>query len=264
MVNFSLEGKIALVTGASYGIGFAIATGFTQAGATIVFNDIKQELVDKGLAAYKELGINAHGYVCDVTDEKAVNAFIAQIEKEIGTIDILVNNAGIIKRIPMCEMSATEFRQVIDVDLNAPFIVSKAVIPGMIKKGHGKIINICSMMSELGRETVSAYAAAKGGLKMLTRNIASEYGEYNIQCNGIGPGYIATPQTAPLREKQPDGTPHPFDSFIIAKTPAARWGTPEDLMGPAIFLASDASNFVNGHVLYVDGGILAYIGKQPK
>lgn len=264
MVNFSLEGKIALVTGASYGIGFAIATGFAQTGATIVFNDIKQELVDKGLAAYKELGINAHGYVCDVTDEKAVNAFIAQIEKEIGTIDILVNNAGIIKRIPMCEMSAAEFRQVIDVDLNAPFIVSKTVIPGMIKKGHGKIINICSMMSELGRETVSAYAAAKGGLKMLTRNIASEYGEYNIQCNGIGPGYIATPQTAPLREKQPDGTPHPFDSFIIAKTPAARWGTPEDLMGPAIFLASDASNFVNGHVLYVDGGILAYIGKQPK
>ena len=264
MVNFSLEGKIALVTGASYGIGFAIATGFAQAGATIVFNDIKQELVDKGLAAYKELGINAHGYVCDVTDEKAVNAFIAQIEKEIGTIDILVNNAGIIKRIPMCEMSATEFRQVIDVDLNAPFIVSKAVLRAMMEKRAGKIINICSMMSELGRETVSAYAAAKGGLKMLTRNICSEYGEYNIQCNGIGPGYIATPQTAPLREKQPDGTPHPFDSFIIAKTPAARWGTPEDLMGPAIFLASDASNFVNGHVLYVDGGILAYIGKQPK
>ena len=185
MVNFSLEGKIALVTGASYGIGFAIATGFAQAGATIVFNDIKQELVDKGLAAYKELGINAHGYVCDVTDEKAVNAFIAQIEKEIGTIDILVNNAGIIKRIPMCEMSAAEFRQVIDVDLNAPFIVSKAVIPGMIKKGHGKIINICSMMSELGRETVSAYAAAKGGLKMLTRNIASEYGEFNIQISNV-------------------------------------------------------------------------------
>ena len=164
----------------------------------------------------------------------------------------------------MHEMSAAEFRQVIDVDLNAPFIVAKAVIPGMIKKGHGKIINICSMMSELGRETVSAYAAAKGGLKMLTRNIASEYGEYNIQCNGIGPGYIATPQTAPLRRTQPDGSRHPFDRFIIAKTPAARWGTPQDLQGPAVFLASDASNFVNGHVLYVDGGILAYIGKQPK
>ena len=261
---FSLKGKIALVTGASYGIGFAIAKAFANAGATIVFNDIKQELVDKGLKAYEEEGIKAHGYVCDVTDEDAVNALVATVEKEVGVIDILVNNAGIIKRIPMHEMSAKEFRQVIDVDLNAPFICAKAVIPSMMKKGAGKIINICSMMSELGRETVSAYAAAKGGLKMLTRNIASEYGEYNIQCNGIGPGYIATPQTAPLREKQADGSRHPFDSFIIAKTPAARWGNPEDLAGPAVFLASEASNFVNGHVLYVDGGILAYIGKQPK
>ena len=261
---FSLEGKVALVTGASYGIGFALATAFARAGAKIAFNDIKQELVDKGLAAYKEEGIDAKGYVCDVTNEEQVNELVAKIEKELGSVDILVNNAGIIKRIPMVDMSAAEFRQVIDVDLNAPFIVSKAVIPGMIKKGAGKIINICSRMSELGRETVSAYAAAKGGLKMLTRNIASEYGEYNIQCNGIGPGYIATPQTAPLRERQADGSRHPFDSFIIAKTPAARWGTPEDLMGPALFLASKASDFVNGHVLYVDGGILAYIGKQPK
>ncbi len=261
--NFSLEGKIALVTGASYGIGFAIASAYAQAGATIVFNDINQELVDKGVKAYAEIGVKAHGYVCDVTNEEAVNALVAQVEKEVGVIDILVNNAGIIKRIPMVEMSAADFRKVIDVDLNAPFIVSKAVIPSMIKKGHGKIINICSMMSELGRETVSAYAAAKGGLKMLTRNICSEYGKYNIQCNGIGPGYIATPQTAPLRERQPDGSRHPFDSFILAKTPAERWGNPEDLAGPAVFLASDASNFVNGHVLYVDGGILAYIGKQP-
>lgn len=262
--NFSLKGKIALVTGASYGIGFAIAKAFASAGATIVFNDIKQELVDKGLAAYREENIEAHGYVCDVTDEDAVNELVSKIEKEVGVIDILVNNAGIIKRIPMTEMSAKDFRQVIDVDLNAPFIVSKAVIPSMIKKGGGKIINICSMMSELGRETVSAYAAAKGGLKMLTKNIASEYGEFNIQCNGIGPGYIATPQTAPLRERQADGSRHPFDSFIVAKTPAARWGTPEDLGGPAVFLASKASDFVNGHILYVDGGILAYIGKQPK
>lgn len=263
MKDFSLDGKIALVTGASYGIGFAIATGLAKAGAKIVFNDIKQEFVDKGLAAYKEAGVDATGYVCDVTDEEAVNELVAKIEKEIGIIDILVNNAGIIKRIPMTEMTAAEFRQVVDVDLNAPFIVSKAVIPSMIKKGHGKIINICSMMSELGRETVSAYAAAKGGLKMLTKNICSEYGAQNIQCNGIGPGYIATPQTAPLREKQPDGSRHPFDSFILAKTPAERWGDPDDLVGPAVFLASDASNFVNGHVLYVDGGILAYIGKQP-
>lgn len=215
------------------------------------------------MEAYKAEGIEAHGYVCDVTNEDAVNELVAKVEKEVGTIDILVNNAGITKRIPMLEMSAKDFRQVIDIDLNGPFIVSKAVIPGMIKKGRGKIINICSMMSELGRETVSAYAAAKGGLKMLTRNICSEFGEHNIQCNGIGPGYIATPQTAPLREIQPDGSRHPFDQFIIAKTPAARWGTPDDLMGPAVFLASDASDFVNGHVLYVDGGILAYIGKQP-
>ena len=262
--NFSLEGKIALVTGASYGIGYAIAKGMAAAGAKIVFNDIKQEFVDKGLASYKADGIDATGYVCDVTDEDAVNAMVAQIEREVGVIDILVNNAGIIKRIPMIEMKASEFRQVIDVDLNAPFIVSKAVIPSMIKKGAGKIINICSMMSEFGRETVSAYASAKGGLKMLTRNIASEYGQYNIQCNGIGPGYIATPQTAPLRETQPDGSRHPFDQFIIAKTPQERWGNPEDLSGPAVFLASDASNFVNGHILYVDGGILAYIGKQPQ
>ena len=260
---FNLTGKVALVTGASYGIGYAIAKGLADAGAKIVFNDINQEFLNKGLENYKADGIDAKGYVCDVTDEASVNVMVKDIEETVGVIDILVNNAGIIKRIPMHEMSAAEFRQVIDVDLNAPFICSKAVIPSMIKKGGGKIINICSMMSELGRETVSAYASAKGGLKMLTRNICSEYGEYNIQCNGIGPGYIATPQTAPLREKQPDGSRHPFDQFIISKTPAARWGTVDDLKGPAVFLASEASDFVNGQVLYVDGGILAYIGKQP-
>ena len=257
--TFSLKGKVALVTGASYGIGFAIASGLAEAGATICFNDINQDLVDKGIASYLEAGIKAHGYVCDVTNEEAVHTLVAKIEEEVGVIDILVNNAGIIKRIPMVEMSADDFRKVIDVDLNAPFICAKAVIPSMIKKGAGKIINICSMMSELGRETVSAYAAAKGGLKMLTKNIASEYGEYNIQCNGIGPGYIETPQTAPLRVEG-----HPFNNFIISKTPAARWGKTSDLVGPAVFLASEASDFVNGHILYVDGGILAYIGKQPK
>jgi len=259
MNQFDLTGKVALVTGASYGIGYAIACGLAKAGAIIVFNDINQDLVSKGIEAYKTDGIEAHGYVADVTNEEQINSMVDQIEKEVGVIDILVNNAGIIKRIPMIEMTAAEFRQVIDIDLNGPFIVSKAVIPGMIKKGAGKIINICSMMSELGRETVSAYAAAKGGLKMLTRNIASEYGEFNIQCNGLGPGYIETPQTAPIRVAG-----HPFNEFIIAKTPAARWGKTEDLVGPAVFLASPASDFVNGHVLYVDGGILAYIGKQPK
>ena len=261
--NFSLEGKVALVTGGSYGIGFAIGAAYAEAGAILCFNDINQDLVDKGIANYAERGIKAHGYVCNVTNEEQVQAMVAQIAEEVGTIDILVNNAGIIRRIPMHEMTAEEFRTVIDVDLNAPFIMAKAVLPAMMEKRAGKIINICSMMSELGRETVSAYAAAKGGLKMLTKNICSEYGHYNIQCNGLGPGYIETPQTAPLREIQPDGSRHPFDQFICAKTPADRWLKPEELTGPAVFLASEASNAVNGHILYVDGDILAYIGKQP-
>ncbi|WP_086347881.1 gluconate 5-dehydrogenase [Candidatus Enterococcus clewellii] len=263
MDNFRLDGKIALVTGAVYGIGFEIASSLAAAGATIVFNNIDQQSVNDGVENYKKAGIDAKGYVCDVTNEEQVQAMVKQIKEEVGVIDILVNNAGIIKRTPMHEMAAADFRQVIDIDLNGPFIMAKAVLPGMMEQNSGKIINICSMMSELGRETVSAYAAAKGGLKMLTKNIASEYGEYNIQCNGIGPGYIATPQTAPLREEQADGSRHPFDQFIVGRTPAARWGTPDDLAGPAVFLASKASDFVNGHILYVDGGILAYIGKQP-
>jgi gluconate 5-dehydrogenase len=263
--SFSLEGKVALVTGATYGIGFAIATALAEAGAKIAFNDRRQERIKSATAEYAKRGIEAHGFVADVTSEEQVAGLIENIREVYGTTpDILVNNAGIIKRIPMLEMSAADYRQVVDIDLVGPFICAKAVIPGMIEKGHGKIINICSMMSELGRETIAGYAAAKGGLKMLTKNICSEFGEANIQCNGIGPGYIATPQTAPLRERQADGSRHPFDQFICAKTPAGRWGTPEDLMGPAVFLASDASNFVNGHILYVDGGILAYIGKQPE
>ncbi len=263
MNAFSLEGRTAWVTGGAYGIGFAIGEALARAGARIAFNCRDKKHLEDGLRDYAAAGIRAKGYICDVTDEAAVAALVADVERELGGIDILVNNAGIIKRIPMCDMSSEDFRQVVDIDLVAPFICAKAVIPGMIRRGHGKIINVCSMMSELGRETVSAYAAAKGGLKMLTRNICSEFGGQNIQCNGIGPGYIETPQTAPLRERQPDGSRHPFDQFIVSKTPAARWGTVEDLMGPAVFLASDASNFVNGHVLYVDGGILAYIGKQP-
>ena len=267
MTTFSanaLEGRVALVTGTSRGIGAAILEAFVKAGATVVGTATSEAGAERITARIAELGGKGRGIVLNVCDGEASAKAVVDTVAEFGRIDVLVNNAGIIKRIPMVEMTAAEFRQVIAIDLNGPFIVSKAVIPSMIKKGKGKIINICSMMSELGRETVSAYAAAKGGLKMLTRNIASEYGEYNIQCNGIGPGYIATPQTAPLRERQADGSRHPFDSFIVAKTPAARWGTPEDLMGPAVFLASDASDFVNGHILYVDGGILAYIGKQPQ
>lgn len=257
---FSLKGKVALVTGAAYGIGFAIATALSRAGARIVFNCSRQETVDRGLMAYSQLGIDARGYVCDVTDEDSVRAMIADIERKIGIVDILVNNAGVIKRVPMQEMAVEDFRRVVDVDLVGPFICAKAVIPGMMRKGHGKIINICSLMSELGRETVSAYAAAKGGLKMLTRNICAEYGSHNIQCNGIAPGYIATEQTAPLREPQPDGSPNPFDSFIRSRTPAGRWGKPSDLEGPAVFLVSGASDYVNGQILYVDGGLLASLG----
>ena len=265
MDSFRLDGKVALVTGASYGIGFAIATAFAKAGAKIAFNDLSQDKVDGAMENYANNGIDARGYVANVTSEQDMAKLVESIKADFGTTpDILVNNAGIITRTPMLEMSADEYRKVIDIDLTGPFICSKAVLPGMIEKGSGKIINICSMMSELGRETVAAYAAAKGGLKMLTRNICSEFGEHNIQCNGIGPGYIATPQTAPLREPQADGSMHPFDSFIRAKTPANRWGTPIDLMGTAVFLASEASSFVNGQVIYVDGGILAYIGKQPK
>ena len=263
MKKFSLDGKVALVTGASSGIGLALATALGQAGAKICFNDINQEFVDRGLAVYAERGLEAHGYVCDVTNEPAVQELIKKIEAEVGPVDILVNNAGIIRRIPMHEMEAADFRRVIDINLNAPFIMAKAVLPSMMERRSGKIINICSMMSEFGRETVSAYAASKGGIKMLTRNIASEYGKYNIQCNGIGPGYIETPLTKALQERRPDGSRHPFDQFIVGRTPAERWGTPEDLAGPCVFLASEASDFVNGHILYVDGGIAAYIGKQP-
>ena len=262
--KFRLDGKVAWVTGASYGLGLAYAKAFAEAGAKkVVFNDINQELVDRGIAEYQKLGIDAYGVVCDVTNEEQVNALVKDIEEKFGGVDILVNNAGIIKRIPMVEMTKQQWDQVINVDLTGPFLCAKAVLPGMIKKGYGKIINACSMMSELGRETVSAYAAAKGGLKMLTKNICSEYGQYNIQCNAIGPGYIATPQTAPLRAKQADGSMAPFDRFIRSKTPAQRWGETEDLEGPAVFLASPASDFINGQVVYIDGGILAYIGQDP-
>ena len=262
--KFRLDGKVAWVTGASYGLGLAYAKAFAEAGAKkVVFNDINQELVDRGIAEYQKLGIDAYGVVCDVTNEEQVNALVKDVEEKFGGVDILVNNAGIIKRIPMVEMTKQQWDQVINVDLTGPFLCAKAVLPGMIKKGYGKIINACSMMSELGRETVSAYAAAKGGLKMLTKNICSEYGQYNIQCNAIGPAYIATPQTAPLRAKQADGSMAPFDRFIRSKTPAQRWGETEDLEGLAVFLASPASDFINGQVVYIDGGILAYMGQDP-
>lgn len=253
---FDTSGKIALITGGVHGLGMAMAKGIGQSGATIVVNSLTQEEVDKAVAQYKEWGIDAHGYTFNVTDEVAVNEAITRIEKEVGHIDILVNNAGIIKRTPILEMEVKDWKAVIDVDLTAPFIVSKRVANSMVKKKQGKIINICSMMSELGRTSVSAYAAAKGGLKMLTRNMATEWAQHNVQVNGIGPGYFATSQTAPIRV---DG--HPFNEFIVNRTPAGRWGDPSDLAGAAVFLSSQASDFVSGQVVYVDGGILATLGK---
>jgi gluconate 5-dehydrogenase len=253
---FDLTGKRALVTGASHGLGMAMAIGLGNAGAELIINGRSMEKLKDAAKEYAKEGLKIHVYEFDVTDDVQVERAIDQIENEIGPIDILVNNAGIIKRVPMQDMETEDFREVIDVDLVAPFIVSKYVGRKMIERREGKIININSMMSELGRNTVSAYAAAKGGLKMLTKNMATEWAKYNIQTNGIGPGYFATSQTAPIRV---DG--HPFNDFIINRTPAARWGDPEDLAGTAVFLASKASDFVNGQIIYVDGGLLATIGK---
>ncbi|RNI28288.1 gluconate 5-dehydrogenase [Rufibacter immobilis] len=253
---FDLTGNVALVTGATHGLGMAMATALAKAGATLVVNGNTPAKMERALELYRQNGIEAKGYLFDVTDEAAAQENIERIEQEVGPIAILVNNAGMIKRIPALEMEVADFRKVLDVDLTGPFIMSKQVGKHMVQRQAGKIINICSMMSELGRDTVSAYAAAKGGLKMLTRNLATEWARYNIQVNGIGPGYFATDQTAPIRV---DG--HPFNEFIIHRTPAGRWGDPEDLAGATIFLASRASDFVNGQILYVDGGILATIGK---
>ncbi|WP_303315308.1 gluconate 5-dehydrogenase [Flavivirga abyssicola] len=254
---FDLKGKVALITGGTHGLGQAMAIGLGNAGAKLVINGASsQEKLNNAVAQYKSLGLNAYGYLFDVTDEAQVIKNIEKIQTEVGTIDILVNNAGIIKRTPLEDMEVADFEQVLKVDLVSPFIVSKHVVKGMISRKEGKIINICSMMSELGRNTVGAYAAAKGGLKMLTRNMATEWAKHNIQINGIGPGYFATSQTAPIRV---DG--HPFNDFIVGRTPAGRWGDPDDLQGAAVFLASKASNFVNGQIIYVDGGILATIGK---
>ena len=254
---FDLSGKVALVTGATHGIGMAMATGLGEAGATVVVNErTSQEKVNAAIGHYQARGITAHGYLFDITDEAGVDAGVARIEREVGPIDILVNNAGIIKRVPLLDMPLKDFEEVIQVDLTGAFVMSKAVVKGMIQRGGGKVINICSMMSELGRDSVGAYAAAKGGLKMLTRNMATEWARFNVQVNGIGPGYFATSQTEPIRV---DG--HPFNDFIIQRTPAGRWGVPDDLQGAAVFLSSRASDFVTGHILYVDGGILATIGK---
>ena len=255
MKMFDLTGKVALITGGTHGIGMAIAKGLASAGARICVNDIDEAKLASCKKAYAEDGVDVFTLKFDVTKEEDVDRGIGIIESEVGPIDILVNNAGIIKRVPILNMPVEDFRQVIDIDLVAPFIVSKRVVPSMISRRSGKIINICSMMSAYGRNSVSAYASAKGGLKLLTANMCCEWAKYNIQINGIGPGYIATAQTEPIRVNG-----HPFNNLIMTRTPAARWGDPEDLAGAAVFLASSASSYVNGHVLFVDGGILANFG----
>jgi len=256
MKLFDLTGKRVLVTGGTHGLGMAMAEGLAEAGAELVISSTTPEKLEKAIAHYQSKGYTASGYIFDITDEEEAARKVKEINTNHGAIDILVNNAGIIKRELAIDMKVADFRRVIDVDLVGAFIMSQLVVKDMIERGGGKIINICSMMSELGRNSVSAYAAAKGGLKMLTQNLATEWAKYNIQVNGIGPGYFATAQTAPIRV---DG--NPFNEFIINRTPAARWGDPEDLAGTAVFLASQASQFVNGQVIYVDGGILATIGK---
>ena len=254
---FDLNGKVALVTGATHGLGMAMAMGLGEAGASVVVNGhSSDEKIALAVDQYKARGIDARGYRFDVTDEVAVEAAVAKIEREVGPIDILVNNAGIIKRVPLLEMSLEDFEEVIRTDLTGVFVMTRPVVKSMIERGGGKVINICSMMSELGRNSVGAYAAAKGGLKMLTRNMATEWARHNVQVNGIGPGYFATSQTEPIRVEG-----HPFNDFIIQRTPAGKWGDPDDLRGAVVFLASPASEFVTGQVLYVDGGILATIGK---
>ncbi len=252
---FDLTGKVALVTGGTHGIGLATGILLAKAGARVCVNDLSEDKLQICRESFKKEGLEVFALRFDVTDENDVDRGVGIIERKVGPVDILVNNAGIIKRIPILDMSVSDFKQVIDVDLVAPLIVSRRVAPGMISKRSGKIINMCSMMSIYGRNTVSAYASAKGGLKLLTQNMTCEWAKYNIQINGIGPGYIATAQTAPIRENG-----HPFNDLVMTRTPAGRWGEPEDVANAVLFLASNASNFVNGHILFVDGGILANFG----
>src|SRR5512133_4098254 len=252
---FDLTGKVALVTGGTHGIGLAIGLMLAKAGARVCVNDRTEDKLDACRDAFRKENLEVFTLVFDVTNEADVDRGIRIIEKEAGPVDILVNNAGIIKRIPILDMPVEEYKQVLDVDLVAQLIVSKRVVKGMINRKEGKIINMCSMMSIYGRNTVSAYASAKGGLKLLTASMTCEWAKYNIQVNGIGPGYIATAQTAPIRENG-----HPFNDLVMTRTPAGRWGEPEDIANAALFLASKASDYVNGHILFVDGGILANFG----
>ena len=247
---FSITGKIALITGSSGGLGFAIAEGLAEAGATIILNGRNE---DKLAAAVRSLDVDysVHGKRFDVTNEFESKDAVRDIERDIGPLDILVNNAGIMHRGSLETIEKADFQNVLDINLTGPFLMAKQVAKGMIERHRGKIINICSLMSELGRPTVGPYAAAKGGLKMLTKAMAVDWARHNIQVNGIGPGYFMTEMTQPLADN-PE-----FDAWLKKRTPAGRWGDPTELVGAAVFFASEASNFINGQILYVDGGVLA-------
>jgi len=248
---FDLTDRIALITGSTRGLGLAVARGLCRAGALVVLNGRDEARLQEAVADLTAEGLQAQGRAFDVTNSRQVDGAVAAIEEQTGPIDILFNNAGLHRRGPLEQLTDRQWQEVIDVNLSGAFHVARAVVGGMIRRGRGKIVNICSLMSEVGRETTGSYAAAKGGLKMLTRAMTVEWGRHNIQVNGIGPGYFRTRLTERL---QADAE---FDAWLKNRTPAGRWGEPDDLIGPAVFLASDASNFVNGQILYVDGGILA-------
>lgn len=248
---FDLKGKTALVTGSSQGLGFEIARGLGRAGATVLLNGRNEDKLEEARKMLSCEAVKAHPVAMDLLDEKQIKEKIARVRERFEAIDILVNNAGIQRRGNLEDFDLTLWHDVINSNLTSAFLVSREVVRDMIHRKSGKIINICSLMSEVGRETTGPYAASKGGLKMLTRAMATEWGRHNIQVNGIGPGYFLTAMTAPLAK---DAV---FDNWIKQRTPAGRWGNPAELMGTAIYLASDASNFVNGQIIYVDGGILA-------
>ena len=248
---FDLTGKTALITGSGRGLGFAYAEGFGACGATVVVNDIDAERAEQAAVKLRDQGISAHAVPFDVTDSGAIATAVAHVEATVGGIDILINNAGVQHRRPLEEFPEKDWRWVIETNLMAPFLVTQAVVKGMIERKAGKIINICSLTSEVGRATIAPYTTAKGGLKMLTKQMAVEWAKHNIQANAIGPGYFATEMNTALIEDAE------FDAWVKGRTPAGRWGEPGELVGAAIFLASEASNFVNGQVIYVDGGFLS-------
>ncbi|MCU0643662.1 MAG: SDR family oxidoreductase [bacterium] len=250
---FDLTGKLALITGSGRGIGLTLAKGLAQAGCTIILNDIEEKRLEDAVSLLKKDGFTSHGVSFDVRDEKVIIEKIAFVEKEIGKIDILINNAGIQIRAPLEEFNSDDWRRLIDINLTGAFLVAKAVVQEMIKRKAGKIINICSIQSELARPTIAPYTASKGGIRNLTKGMATDWGKYNVQVNGIAPGYFKTEMTKALYEDPK------FDAWLCSRVPANRWGDPSELIGAAVFLSSKASDYVNGHLLYVDGGLMACV-----